>query len=93
MSPFVVNETSLGFVGCSFEKDTCGWEEISVGQCRWVRGSNSSDFGPSTDNTLGTEEGKDSCSTPNLINRLYTVHSTWRNSILLFFDGASHKLI
>ncbi|XP_075875933.1 MAM and LDL-receptor class A domain-containing protein 1 [Nelusetta ayraudi] len=52
-----VNETGLGFVGCSFENDTCGWEEIGVGHCRWARGSNSSDYGPSIDNTLGTEQG------------------------------------
>nr|XP_046265191.1 MAM and LDL-receptor class A domain-containing protein 1 isoform X2 [Scatophagus argus] len=53
-----VNETSLGFVGCSFENGTCGWEDISVGQCRWARGRNASEnTGPSVDHTAGTELG------------------------------------
>ncbi|XP_071348966.1 MAM and LDL-receptor class A domain-containing protein 2 isoform X2 [Trachinotus anak] len=53
-----VNETSLGFVGCSFENGTCDWEDISVGQFQWVRGrSASGSTGPSVDNTLGSELG------------------------------------
>ncbi|KAG7228996.1 hypothetical protein INR49_013229 [Caranx melampygus] len=53
-----VNETSLGFVGCSFENDTCDWEDISVGQSQWVRGSNATgSTGPSGDHTLGNELG------------------------------------
>ncbi|XP_039670520.1 MAM and LDL-receptor class A domain-containing protein 1 [Perca fluviatilis] len=53
-----VNETSLGFVGCSFENGTCGWEDISVGQCEWMRGRNATgNTGPSVDHTVGTELG------------------------------------
>lgn len=53
-----VNETSLGFVGCSFENGTCVWEDISVGQSQWVRGRNATgNTGPSVDNTLGTQLG------------------------------------
>ncbi|XP_034743360.1 MAM and LDL-receptor class A domain-containing protein 1 [Etheostoma cragini] len=53
-----VNETSLGFVGCSFENGTCGWEDISVGQCEWMRGRNATgNTGPSVDHTEGTELG------------------------------------
>lgn len=82
MSSLVVNETGLGFVGCSFENDTCGWEEIGVGHCRWARGSNSSNYGPSTDNTLGTEQGEETCSTPHLFSRIHTFymeefHGSW----------------
>ncbi|XP_074507832.1 MAM and LDL-receptor class A domain-containing protein 1 [Sebastes fasciatus] len=53
-----VNETSLEFVGCSFENGTCGWEDISVGPCQWMRGRNGTgSTGPSVDNTEGTELG------------------------------------
>ncbi|XP_044077011.1 MAM and LDL-receptor class A domain-containing protein 1 isoform X2 [Siniperca chuatsi] len=53
-----VNETSLGFLGCSFENGTCGWEDISVGQVQWMRGRNATEnTGPSVDNTVGTELG------------------------------------
>ncbi|AWP03839.1 putative apical endosomal glycoprotein-like [Scophthalmus maximus] len=53
-----VNETSLGFVGCSFESDTCDWEDISVGQFQWVRGKNATgNIGPAVDHTLGTGLG------------------------------------
>ncbi|XP_061588557.1 MAM and LDL-receptor class A domain-containing protein 2 [Cololabis saira] len=53
-----VNETSSGFVGCSFENGTCEWEDISVGQFQWVRGRNATgNAGPTVDNTLGTELG------------------------------------
>uniref|UniRef100_A0A8C4IGG5 MAM domain-containing protein n=1 Tax=Dicentrarchus labrax TaxID=13489 RepID=A0A8C4IGG5_DICLA len=53
-----VNETSLGFVGCSFENGTCGWEDISVGQFQWMTGRNASEnLGPSVDHTVGTELG------------------------------------
>ncbi|KAK2822608.1 hypothetical protein Q5P01_022673 [Channa striata] len=53
-----VNDTSLGFVGCSYENGTCGWEDVSVGQFQWVRGRNGTeDWGPSVDHTLGTELG------------------------------------
>ncbi|KAM9349890.1 apical endosomal glycoprotein [Symphorus nematophorus] len=53
-----VNETSLGFVGCSFENGTCGWEDISAGQIQWVRGRNASENnGPSVDHTEGTGLG------------------------------------
>nr|XP_020447005.1 MAM and LDL-receptor class A domain-containing protein 1-like isoform X2 [Monopterus albus] len=53
-----VNETELGFVGCSFENGTCGWEDISVGQFQWVRGRNATEsIGPFVDHTLGTELG------------------------------------
>ncbi|XP_062284207.1 MAM and LDL-receptor class A domain-containing protein 1 [Scomber scombrus] len=53
-----VNETSLGFVGCTFENGTCDWEDISVGQSQWVRGRNATgDTGPSVDNTLGSQLG------------------------------------
>ncbi|KAF3698789.1 MAM and LDL-receptor class A domain-containing protein 1 [Channa argus] len=52
------NETSLGFVDCSLENGTCGWEDNSVGQFQWVRGRNGTeDTGPSVDHTLGTELG------------------------------------
>lgn len=59
MSCFLlVNETSLGFVGCSFEHGTCDWEDISVGQCQWVRSRNATEnTGPSVD-TLVTQMGK-----------------------------------
>lgn len=53
-----VNETSLGFVGCSFENGTCEWKDISVGQCQWMRGRNASENGPSVDHTVGTELGE-----------------------------------
>lgn len=57
--PLVVNETSLEFVGCSFENGTCEWEDVSVGQCQWTRGRNASEnTGPSVDHTLGTELGE-----------------------------------
>ncbi|XP_063741754.1 MAM and LDL-receptor class A domain-containing protein 1 [Eleginops maclovinus] len=53
-----VNETGLGFVGCSFENGTCGWEDISAGQCQWMRRRNATgNTGPSVDNTVGTELG------------------------------------
>ncbi|KAM7379552.1 hypothetical protein PAMP_005098 [Pampus punctatissimus] len=53
-----VNETSLGFVGCSFENGTCDWEVTSVGQCQWVRGRNATEnTGPPVDHTLGTRLG------------------------------------
>ncbi|XP_041849179.1 MAM and LDL-receptor class A domain-containing protein 2 [Melanotaenia boesemani] len=53
-----VNETSSGFVGCSFENGTCDWEDVSVGQFQWTRGRNATgNTGPSVDNTLGTELG------------------------------------
>lgn len=55
----IVNETSLEFVGCSFESGTCGWEDVSVGQSQWMRGRNASEnTGPSVDHTVGTELGK-----------------------------------
>ncbi|XP_076733127.1 apical endosomal glycoprotein-like [Maylandia zebra] len=54
-----VNETDLGFAGCSFENGTCNWEDISVGQCRWMRGRNvTGNTGPPVDHTLGTNLGK-----------------------------------
>ena len=54
-----VNETSLGFVGCSFENGTCGWEDISDGQIQWMRGRNASESnGPSVDHTEGTKLGE-----------------------------------
>ncbi|KAK1879509.1 MAM and LDL-receptor class A domain containing protein 1 [Dissostichus eleginoides] len=53
-----VNETGLGFVGCSFENGTCGWEDISAGQCQWTRTRNTTgNTGPSVDNTVGSELG------------------------------------
>ncbi|XP_026169194.1 MAM and LDL-receptor class A domain-containing protein 2 [Mastacembelus armatus] len=53
-----VNGTSLGFGGCSFENDSCGWEDVSAGQFQWARGRNTSESaGPSVDHTLGTELG------------------------------------
>nr|XP_033506790.1 MAM and LDL-receptor class A domain-containing protein 1 [Epinephelus lanceolatus] len=53
-----VNDTSLRFVGCSFENDTCGWEDISHGGCQWTRGKNASgNTGPSVDHTVGTGLG------------------------------------
>ncbi|KAL6103987.1 uncharacterized protein ACO6RY_13812 [Pungitius sinensis] len=56
--PCQVNETDLGFVGCSFENGTCGWDDLSSGQCRWTRGRNATgNTGPSVDNTLSTELG------------------------------------
>ncbi|XP_074544676.1 MAM and LDL-receptor class A domain-containing protein 1 [Halichoeres trimaculatus] len=56
--PCQVNETTLGFVGCSFENGTCGWDDISEGQVQWVRGRNATgDTGPSVDNTLGNDLG------------------------------------
>uniref|UniRef100_A0AAQ5YK66 MAM domain-containing protein n=1 Tax=Amphiprion ocellaris TaxID=80972 RepID=A0AAQ5YK66_AMPOC len=56
--PCQVNETSLGFVGCSFENGTCDWEDISAGQLQWVKGRNATgNTGPSVDHTLGSELG------------------------------------
>uniref|UniRef100_G3PY20 MAM domain-containing protein n=2 Tax=Gasterosteus aculeatus aculeatus TaxID=481459 RepID=G3PY20_GASAC len=56
--PCQVNETDLGFVGCSFENGTCGWDDRSSGQCQWTRGRNGTgNTGPSVDNTLSTELG------------------------------------
>ncbi|XP_068593728.1 MAM and LDL-receptor class A domain-containing protein 1 isoform X2 [Cebidichthys violaceus] len=56
--PCQVNETNFEFVGCSFENGTCGWEDISSGQCRWMRGRNATgNTGPSVDNTVSTELG------------------------------------
>lgn len=47
-------------MGCSFENGTCDWEDVSVGQCQWMRGRNSSEnAGPSVDHTVGTELGED----------------------------------
>lgn len=53
-----MNETSLGFVGCTFENGTCDWEDISVGQSQWVRRNATGNTGPSGDNTLGSQLGK-----------------------------------
>nr|XP_020490862.1 MAM and LDL-receptor class A domain-containing protein 1-like isoform X1 [Labrus bergylta] len=52
-----VNETSLGFVGCSFENNTCGWEDISDGQLQWIRRNAAGNTGPPVDHTVGTELG------------------------------------
>ncbi|CAJ1072730.1 MAM and LDL-receptor class A domain-containing protein 2 [Xyrichtys novacula] len=53
-----VNETTSGFVGCSFENGTCGWEDISDGQLQWKRGRNATgNTGPTVDNTVGSELG------------------------------------
>ncbi|XP_061652622.1 MAM and LDL-receptor class A domain-containing protein 2 isoform X2 [Phyllopteryx taeniolatus] len=56
--PCQVNETISMFVGCTFENDTCGWEDVSVGQGQWERGRNATgNAGPSVDHTLGTALG------------------------------------
>ncbi|KAF7222228.1 MAM and LDL-receptor class A domain-containing protein 1-like [Nothobranchius furzeri] len=55
--PCRANETSIGFVGCSFENGTCDWEDVSVGQFQWVRRNATGNTGPPMDNTLGTELG------------------------------------
>lgn len=56
---FAVNETISTFVGCTFENDTCGWEDVSVGQGQWERGRNATgNTGPSLDHTLGTALGE-----------------------------------
>ncbi|XP_057713068.1 MAM and LDL-receptor class A domain-containing protein 1 [Corythoichthys intestinalis] len=56
--PCQVNETLSTFVGCTFENDTCGWQDVSIGQGEWERGRNASgNAGPSVDHTLGTELG------------------------------------
>lgn len=56
--PCLMNETGLGFVGCSFENGTCDWEDVSGGQFQWVRGRNATGgTGPSVDHTVGTELG------------------------------------
>lgn len=74
VSSLAVNETGLAFVGCSFENDTCGWKDATVGQARWARGSNSSNNGPSTDNTLGTKQGEETSFTAHLFSRTYTFY-------------------
>lgn len=58
MFSLVVNETSTALVGCTFENGTCGWEDISVGQCQWTRESNSFGIGPPNDHTVGTAAGE-----------------------------------
>ncbi|XP_034411292.1 MAM and LDL-receptor class A domain-containing protein 2 [Cyclopterus lumpus] len=56
--PCQVNETNSVFVGCTFENGTCGWEDISSGQCQWMRRRNATgNTGPSVDNTVSTELG------------------------------------
>ncbi|XP_034039515.1 MAM and LDL-receptor class A domain-containing protein 1-like isoform X2 [Thalassophryne amazonica] len=53
-----VNETTGGFVGCSFENGTCGWEDVSDGPFQWLRLRNGTEnAGPPMDHTLGTELG------------------------------------
>ncbi|CAL8279708.1 unnamed protein product [Lota lota] len=54
------NDTTKGFMGCSFEIDTCDWLDVSTSQFQWLRGRNatpSENTGPSVDNTLGTQLG------------------------------------
>ncbi len=70
-----MNETSSEFAGCSFENGTCGWEDVSVGQCQWMRGRNASEnTEPSVDNTVGTELGEARHAQKNpLIVRLLTM--------------------
>lgn len=77
-----VNETGLAFVGCSFENDTCGWEDASVGQHQWARGNNTSSNGPSTDHTLGSKQGEETSFTAHLSNRKYKLCS-WNKWIEL----------
>ncbi|XP_077378927.1 MAM and LDL-receptor class A domain-containing protein 1 isoform X1 [Festucalex cinctus] len=61
-----VNETTSTFVGCTFENDTCDWEDVSVGQGQWQRGRNATgNAGPSVDHTLGTLLGWYMAVTPN----------------------------
>lgn len=83
--PFLtVNETSLGFVSCSFENGTCGWEDVSVGQFQWMRGRNATEnTGPSVDNTLGTELGKATHTNPSYMDFIYGIYSiqVWTPSI------------
>lgn len=57
---FIVNETSSGLEGCTFETGTCHWEDKSVGQSQWVRGRNATgNTGPPVDHTLGTDLGNE----------------------------------
>ncbi|KAM8850746.1 MAM and LDL-receptor class A domain-containing protein 1 isoform 2-T2 [Spinachia spinachia] len=76
--PCQVNETDLGFVGCTFENGTCGWDDLSLGQCRWMRGRNATgNTGPFVDNTLSTELGWYLALAPNQGDRVSpaAVHS------------------
>ncbi|XP_015227028.1 PREDICTED: MAM and LDL-receptor class A domain-containing protein 1-like [Cyprinodon variegatus] len=58
MQGLCLENYTRGFVGCTFENGTCGWDDISVGQAQWVRRRNGTEnSGPSVDNTLGTELG------------------------------------
>ncbi|XP_072296914.1 MAM and LDL-receptor class A domain-containing protein 2 [Eucyclogobius newberryi] len=43
-----VNESTPEFVGCSFENDTCGWQDKSSGRLKWVRDGNG---------TIGNKKG------------------------------------
>ena len=55
------NVTTDGFTGCSFENDTCNWQDVSTSQFQWLRARNatpSENTGPSVDNTLGTQLGE-----------------------------------
>lgn len=75
VSSLAVNETGLAFEGCSFESDTCGWEDISVGQRQWARrNSNNSNDGPSTDNTLGSKLGEETCHWPFSQQHTHILH-------------------
>lgn len=42
---------------CTFEVDSCNWQDISAGRYSWMRDVASSNVGPNTDNTLNTGLG------------------------------------
>lgn len=79
---FIVNETSSGLEGCTFETGTCHWEDKSVGQSQWVRGRNATgNTGPPVDHTLGTDLGneKKKRSTFDITQKCVHVYSSCGN--------------
>ncbi|XP_077580663.1 MAM and LDL-receptor class A domain-containing protein 2 [Stigmatopora nigra] len=65
------NGTASTLAGCTFAKDTCGWEDDLVGRGQWKRGRGASHSGgPSTDHTMGTMMGWYVLVTPHKSDRL-----------------------
>lgn len=66
------------FTPCQFEENTCGWQDVSVGQFKWDRdrnGTTTENTGPSVDHTTGTEMGE-----PSLLSyRIVRLHKSVLN--------------
>lgn len=53
-----MDESQCG--ACDFERDTCGWTDLSPGSYQWKRdkdGTSSIATGPTVDHTLQTSDG------------------------------------